>query len=95
MCIKIVVFQVRYFNFDGNEWMKLLTNTSIRIGSPTDDRFKDSFTGSISCLQVYNLALNEAEIPQKKSCNDAKDAQTNVCPSEYTLINDVCFKVVF
>ena len=39
------------------------------------------------------MALNEAEIPMKKSCIDADEYKTKICPDEYSLINDRCFKV--
>ena len=70
-----------------------MNTTSIRIGSHIEGGFVDSFSGSISCLQIYNKGLNEAEVAQKKDCNDAKDTQTSICPPEYKLIKNICLKV--
>ena len=71
-----------------------MNTTSIRIGSHIEGGFNDSFSGSISCFQIYNKGLNEAEVEQKKNCHDAKETQTSSCPPEYTLIKDMCLKVL-
>ena len=69
----------------------------VYIGSDTPEYLDQSlsFDGSISCLQVYNKALNEAEMAQKKDCSDAKETKTNICPSDYILLRDMCYKVSF
>ena len=68
-------------------------NSAIRIGSHVDAGYSNSFSGVISCLQVYNRALNEAEMDQKRNCKDGIQTMTEVCPPEYTLIKNMCLKV--
>ena len=71
-----------------------MNTTSIRIGNHIEGGFNDSFSGSDSCFQIYNKGLNEAEVAQKKNCYDAKEIQTSICPPEYTLLKDICVKVL-
>lgn len=68
-------------------------NSAIRIGSHVDSGYSNSFSGVISCLQVYNRALNVAEMDQKRDCKDARQTMTEICPPEYTLIKNMCYKV--
>ena len=68
-------------------------NSAIRIGSHVDGGYSNSFSGVISCLQVYNRALNVAEMDQKRDCKDARQTMTEICPPEYTLIKNMCYKV--
>merc|ERR1712223_1795989 len=63
---------VEYSDFDGDKWMGYWNNSAIRIGSHVDAGYSNSFSGVISCLQVYNRALNVAELDQKRDCKDAR-----------------------
>ena len=51
--------------------------------------------GSVSCVQVFNRALNPAEINLKKYCPDANRASLVVpCPNGYEIIEGQCLKVM-
>ena len=58
--------------------------------SPND---APGFTGTISCVQLYNAKLNEAEIEWKKGCGEAASYKSSVCPEEYILLHETCIKV--
>ena len=55
------------------------------------------FSGSVSCVQVFNKGLNQAEIDLKKFCPDVnkEDHVIVPCPSSYELVEGLCVKVSF
>ena len=89
----------KYADFDGEEWLKRLNNSTISIGEYKDGfinpDFIQSFIGTISCLQLYSTALNEAEVQIKKNCNDADRFKTPICPENYFFIahDNMCYRV--
>ena len=53
------------------------------------------FLGSVSCVQLFNRGLNQAEINLKRYCPDV-DQATHVkvpCPANYELVEGMCLKV--
>ena len=55
------------------------------------------FSGSVSCVQVFNKGLNQAEIDLKKFCPDVNKENHVIvpCPSSYELVEGLCVKVSF
>ena len=49
----------------------------------------------MSCVQIYNDALDPAQIHlNKKRCQDMDSVPTeSFCPSEYDYFDDMCYKV--
>ena len=70
-----------------------MNKSAIGIGNFNSGLQTRSFSGSISCLQLYNTALNEAEVRLKKECIDANEYKTEICPDGYSLIKNMCYKV--
>ena len=60
------------------------------IGTTLNSRFR----GSLSCLQIYNAAMNEAELITKKNCPDSDvSTKSSSCPDGYTPYKMICIKV--
>ena len=52
------------------------------------------FQGSVSCLQWYNAAMNEAELITKKDCPDLpQSTKASPCPDGYSRYKEKCIKV--
>ena len=55
--------------------IELGTDEAIRLGAREgDNRF---YQGKISCVQIYNKALNEEEIGELRNCPTKKDKFTD------------------
>ena len=67
----------------------------IQIGGRNPSVQSDNaFQGSISCLQVYDVALNEAQIARKMNCPDADPmTKSRPCPPGFKSHQDACYKV--
>ena len=61
------------------------------IGSAIENRFH----GSVSCLQIYNVAMNEAELITKKKCPDLPaSTKSSPCPEGFNAYKNKCIKVL-
>ena len=87
--------QAKYFSFDDGSWIETLTNnTKIKIGGITLGIAGDKFHGSVSCLQIYNVPLNEAEMINKTKCLDLPGITiSSPCPQDFNPYQDKCLKV--
>ena len=94
--LQICLNQVEYFSFDDGNWLETLANnTKIKIGGITFVNDEKRFHGSISCLQMYNVAMNEAEVINKTKCPDLPIAtKSSPCPEDFNSYRDKCIKVI-
>jgi len=54
----------------------------------------DNFEGSMSCVQVYNAALQPPQIHARMNCTTVDKAdQRTPCPLGYTYFDSMCYKV--
>ena len=73
----------------------MANNTRIQVGGLGDNVNWLVFQGSISCLQLYNVAMNDAEILTKQDCPDVSQSSKSVpCPDGYKIYQDKCIKVI-
>ena len=88
--------QVEYFSFDDGNWLETLANnTKIKIGGITFAGDEKRFHGSISCLQIYNVVMNEAEVINKTECPDLPTTtKSSPCPEDFHPYGDKCIKVI-
>ena len=79
---------------DDGDWLQTLANnTKIQIGGMGDEIAK-RFHGSVSCVQVYNVGMNEAELITKKNCPDLPaSSKSSSCPEGFNAYNNKCIKV--
>ena len=64
---------------------------SINSGGDTVER---SYFGSISCLQIFDYALDPAAMLLKKNCQDLpEEFRQPPCPLDYELYDGICYKV--
>ena len=90
----VSMFQREQFEFDDQGWFRQTNFTKLQIGGRKEFKPR-SFLGSVSCVQLFNRGLNQAEIDFKRYCPDV-DQQTHVkvpCPDKYELIEGLCLKV--
>ena len=87
--------QGEYFTFDDGNWLETLANnTKIQIGG-VGETPSHRFHGSLSCFQIYNIAMNEAEMITKKSCSDLPPtSKASPCPHGFIVFENKCIKVV-
>ena len=95
--IQICLNQVEYFSFDDGNWLETLANnTKIKIGGITFVNDEKRFHGSIHCLQIYNVAMNEAEVINKTKCPDIPiTTKSSPCPEDFNSYRDKCLKVIY
>ena len=93
----IFIHQVEYFSFDDGNWLQTqANNTKVKVGGLSLNSNTKRFHGSISCLQLYNVALNEAEVINKSKCQDLPDsAKSSPCPEDFISYQHKCIKVIF
>ena len=96
--------QRQNLHFDDGSWLASLNFDKIRIGGAPTGAGVKGFTGSVSCIQVFDQALHEAEISLKKNCPNLDDpdaehgltrSPNSACPKDFELIYDMCYKVVY
>jgi hypothetical protein len=83
-----------YFTLGKYDWLtNILQHDKERIGANFAHN-GDPFDGSISCLQIYDYALDPASINLKKKCPDLPSELTATpCPLGYNYYNGQCYKV--
>lgn len=84
-----------FFNLTSTDFIEILPFVNLRIGSVinmTRDSGSQPFGGSVSCLQIYNTALNEAQIFHKKNCSDGGGTVNAQCPAGFTPYDGTCLK---
>ena len=70
--------------------------TATRIGGNGDNTEWKKFHGSVSCFQIYNTAMNEAELITKKECPDLPPStKASPCPDGYSKYKQKCIKVIY
>ena len=87
--------QAQYFFFDDGNWLETVgNNTRIRIGGMKKPPDNEKFHGSVSCVQIYNAAMNEAELITKMNCPDLPvSTKSSPCPEGYNPYKEKCIKV--
>ena len=83
------------FLHDDGEWLESMANyTKIQIGGLGNGNDWPVFQGSVSCLQLYNVAMNDAEILIKRDCPDVpQSSKSELCPEGFIVYEDKCIKV--
>ena len=89
------LLQNERFLHDDGEWLESMANyTKIQIGGLGSDNTWPVFQGSVSCLQLYNVAMNDAEILIKRDCPDVpQSSKSELCPEGFIVYEDKCIKV--
>ena len=62
----------KFFNFDSIQWLGINTQgfaPSFRIGGSRDESTVESYSGKLSCIQIYNQFLKPSQIHHISSCN--------------------------
>ena len=75
----------------GKEIEEEFLGFEIQFSGPT---FEEGFKGEISCVQIYNIKLNPAQMYQiSKICHVPKSYKRGKsCPPDFHLIGDECYK---
>ena len=83
------------FLHDDGEWLESMANyTKIQIGGLGNNNNWPVFQGSVSCVQLYNVAMNDAEILIKRDCPDVpQSSKSERCPEGFIVYVDKCIKV--
>ena len=83
-----------HFPLDSYDWIaKVFNGEGILLGgnpSLTDEMH--SFDGSISCLQIFDYAMNPATLSMKKFCPELPK-KYEPCPGDYALFDGICYEV--
>ena len=88
-----------YFKYDTKQWLgdhvKALEGP-IRIGAKKYESESEttSFTGKMSCLQLYETVMQPSQVQHLKKC-PLDDSYTTLekCPSDYTYFRGNCYKI--
>ena len=89
---------MRPFNLTTYDWIPKVFKEPLYLGMDTIgsgyDRNDRSFFGSISCLQIFDYALDPAAMLLKKNCQDLpEEFRQPPCPLDYELYDGTCYKV--
>lgn len=86
----------KYFQFDDGGWLQTLSNnTKLQVGGIRVG-LGGVFQGSVSCVQIYNAAINEAAMVMKKNCSNLiMTYAAPPCPEEYHLFMNTCIQVIY
>ena len=90
-----------YFTYDTKQWLGEYVQAlegPIRLGakkyespSPTE---ANSFTGKMSCLQLYESFMRPSQVQHLKKCPlDGSYIAHEKCPSDYTYFKGHCYKI--
>ena len=89
----------KFFAFDTKQWLGLNAlgvGSTFRIGGRKHENSADaqSFTGKMSCLQVYNQFLRPSQIQHIKKCPVGSSySQFKLCPSGFKSFRGLCYQV--
>ena len=89
----------KFFAFDTKQWLGLNAlgvGSTVRIGGRKHENSADaqSFTGKMSCLQVYNQFLRPSQIQHIKKCPVGSSySQFKLCPSGFKSFRGLCYQV--
>ncbi len=83
-----------YFKVTKEKVIETIFKGPLRIGSRPDPE-KESFDGRISCLQIYDDALDQATVHYKSTCKDADSSllKTSPCTDGYDYYEGQCYYV--
>jgi hypothetical protein len=86
---------MNYFPLKSYQWMSKVFKQPVWLGGNININITDKpFHGSISCLQVYDYALDAATLTLKKLCPDIPSEQLMTpCPQGYVFFDDWCYKI--
>ena len=90
------MIQGEAFSWDDGTWLESMANdTKIQLGGMGNNVDWFVFHGSISCFQLYNKAMTDAEIITKRDCPDiAQSSKSSPCPTGYKIYQTKCIKVI-
>ena len=89
--LKIQLLQTSAFTLDSYDWINF---ENVQIGG-TDGPELLPFYGSISCLQVFNYAMDPATLTLKNYCNGLEDTEkANKCGIGSHYYDGVCYKIM-
>ena len=88
-----------FFDYDTKFWLGVNTQgfgISFRLGGKTNDFGSDieSFSGKMSCLQIYDISLQPSQIFHLSTCPLPRDHNiARQCPEGSTFFRNFCYKV--
>lgn len=65
----------------------------VLIGGSRHQAPQENFEGGISCVQIYNAFLNEAQIHIRKNCSVVESAKSAKCPQNYEYFDGQCYMI--
>ncbi len=96
--LTMLLFQDEYFPLVEQDynWIPDIFSQPVVIGSDVYEASGgEGFSGSISCLQIFNFALDSATVHLKKHCPDLpSEHQAKNCPQGYDYYDGMCYKVI-
>ena len=85
-------FQSQPGSFDANGWFDDAMRESLTIGHSSLES-GSRFSGKMSCLQVYAVALNPARVKELQKCRWVEEEKrVQACPGRYELYDGMCYK---
>ena len=90
------VYENHHFTFNAKFWLSVNQGfgANFRIGSEANDFQSDSqsFSGKLSCLQIYDLFLKPSQMQHVANCPvESRYTRMTVCPSGHTLLRGHCY----
>lgn len=86
-------FQSKYFIFDVGIWLTESTrSTKMTLGTSLLKN-ESSFQGALSCFQLYQEAMNPAQIHLLMNCAYAKEYKRSNCPENFQYYDGQCYSV--
>ena len=84
-----------YFPFVSHKWIPNIFNgDEVTLGGKLGSDIA-AFDGSISCLQIFDYAMDPATVHLKKYCPDIPEKQEQLCPPAYSYFDGTCYGVQY
>ena len=87
-------FQSQYFDIDDGNWLQTALKSDLLVGKDSQS-ILPNLEGSLSCLQIFTEALDQAQIQHFKDCRLAQYQKTGICPDGWEYYDGMCSQVSF